>query len=658
MKKRVISLILTMVMLMAILPLAGGEAAALFTPRTTAPATDNRYYIVTSAGGLNECVVGNGGGNSALPNCVGYAWGRAYEITGTRPRLSRGNAKVWYGNTGDGYARGSTPKLGAIMCWTDSGDHLGHLAVVEEINTNGQIKYSDSTWSGIRFRYSSAWVTPPAVGSKTYPYSDGATRTFQGYIYIGDFQTVPIPSNPTITVDKGNNSTYALNDTVLFTYSAKDATGYVIGIDRDGVRVVTQDVPAAGYSYKATQTGSYSAYVSCRNSTGFVDSAKVNFTVSQPKPSNPVISIDKGNYGAYTLNEEVLFNYSANDATNYTIYIDKDGERVFALGVPSKGYNYKAVRTGNYSAYVTCYNANYSAGSVDTASVYFTVAAVSGDVSGDGAVNMQDVVLSYQSLRGKTVLTPEQLQAADVNYDGRVNMQDALLVYQYFRGKISSFPQPQLSDWTRAEDMPEGAHVSERKWTYTITDTFQSTNSAEPGAVKTGEVWAQTAIGTIDYATFPSGFDKTHSIYNSYNKQPVTAYENAATKRTVTVSRPGFIYWHWTYEPGSPTSSVNNRRIQSYQGYDSSSGYNFQYFHAVVSDQDYPFVASANAYQWNGGGIYWTWWWFRIDINRCSFVDYTKYYAYARTQTKESGAYPEETDAAGIQEWVRYTLSL
>ena len=34
---------------------------------------------------------------SCLPNCVGYAWGRFYEITGKRPSLSKANAEnlVW-----------------------------------------------------------------------------------------------------------------------------------------------------------------------------------------------------------------------------------------------------------------------------------------------------------------------------------------------------------------------------------------------------------------------------------------------------------------------------------------------------------------------------------------------------------------------------------
>src|SRR5699024_3402543 len=93
---------------------AGGGLMA-FTERLTAPATDDKYWIQTAYGGLNECIHIRGG--SVLPNCVGYAWGRVYEITGKRPTLSKNNAENWWGYTADGYARGQTPKLGAVLCW-------------------------------------------------------------------------------------------------------------------------------------------------------------------------------------------------------------------------------------------------------------------------------------------------------------------------------------------------------------------------------------------------------------------------------------------------------------------------------------------------------------------------------------------------------------
>ena len=62
-----------------------------------------------------------------------------------------------------------------------------------------------------------------------------------------------------------------------------------------------------------------------------------------------------------------------------------------------------------------------------------------GDVSRDGRIDMQDVLLIYQYFRSKVTLTGDALLAADVNGDSVVNMVDVLSVYQYFRGKISSF---------------------------------------------------------------------------------------------------------------------------------------------------------------------------------------------------------------------------
>lgn len=220
----------------------------------------------------------------------------------------------------------------------------------------------------------------------------------------------------------------------------------------------------------------------------------------------------------------------------------------------------------------------------------------------------------------------------------------------------TQYSPPQTSGWTQIEDMPQGATVTERKWTYSVADTFESTKNSIAGATKTSERWAQEGSGSREYAHFPSGFDTSHSIYRTYDKAPVAAYDNGSSKREVTDSHSGYIYWHWTYEPGSPTSSVDNRYIQSYRGYDSGTGLSFVYFHAVVSNQNYPFDAGANACKWNGGGSYWSWWWYKLDLRRSDYVDYTKYYTYSRTQEVESTSYPSGNNITNIQEWVTYTL--
>lgn len=147
-----------------------------FVPRKTSPSPSDRHWLKTTRGGVNECI--DIGGGSVLPNCVGYAWGRFYEIIGSRPKLSTGNAENWYPNTADGYERSSTPRLGAVACWRkgkeyNSADGFGHVAIVEEILPNGDIVCSNSAYGGSRFYV------------KTYLKSEGynfGAHTFQGFI--------------------------------------------------------------------------------------------------------------------------------------------------------------------------------------------------------------------------------------------------------------------------------------------------------------------------------------------------------------------------------------------------------------------------------------------------------------------------------------------
>ena len=100
--------------------------------------------------------------------------------------LSRANAELWYPYTMDGYQRGQTPKLGAIICWhsTRSG---GHVAIVEEIKANGEIVTSNSAYSGSYFYMKT--LKPPT-------YYMGSSYTFQGFIYNPTSFDPPTPPEP------------------------------------------------------------------------------------------------------------------------------------------------------------------------------------------------------------------------------------------------------------------------------------------------------------------------------------------------------------------------------------------------------------------------------------------------------------------------------
>jgi len=148
--------------------------ASVFSPRLTAPTSDNDCYF-----GKNIFYLAGYG----MPNCTAYAWGRAYEILGSKPNLSNGNANQFWGyNLNSGaYPYGTTPKVGAILCW--DGNYYGHVAVVEKIDGN-KVTISESAWSGAYF-----YTTTFTAGSEDSVSVGG----FQGYIYIGDFDAEPEP---------------------------------------------------------------------------------------------------------------------------------------------------------------------------------------------------------------------------------------------------------------------------------------------------------------------------------------------------------------------------------------------------------------------------------------------------------------------------------
>ena len=118
----------------------------------------------------HTCVLSGG---EITGQCVGYAWGRFMEILGSTPKLSCGDAGTWYGYRADGYSRGSSPKLGAVACWAKPGS-WGHVAIVEQINSNGIVTTSNSGYSSGRW-----WLEYGSAPN----YLNWSGYIFQGFIY-------------------------------------------------------------------------------------------------------------------------------------------------------------------------------------------------------------------------------------------------------------------------------------------------------------------------------------------------------------------------------------------------------------------------------------------------------------------------------------------
>ena len=110
------------------------------------------------------------GGKLIKGNCTWYAWGRAWEITGSQPNDAGfiGNAYEWWeANKKSGkYQYGSEPRVGAIAVWKpelpNSGG-CGHVAIVEKIK-DGKTYISESMWHGVTFKYREIYETSYLYG--------------------------------------------------------------------------------------------------------------------------------------------------------------------------------------------------------------------------------------------------------------------------------------------------------------------------------------------------------------------------------------------------------------------------------------------------------------------------------------------------------------
>jgi hypothetical protein len=140
--------------------------------RNTEPSLDNKYYY--SDENLFYKVKLSppffSGGKEIKGNCTWYAWGRAWEITGSKPTDAgfMGNAYEWWdANRKSGkYQYGSEPRVGAIGVWKSSlpgSEGSGHVAIVEKID-NGKVYISESTWHGLTFNYKEIYDTDYMYG--------------------------------------------------------------------------------------------------------------------------------------------------------------------------------------------------------------------------------------------------------------------------------------------------------------------------------------------------------------------------------------------------------------------------------------------------------------------------------------------------------------
>lgn len=270
-----------------------------YTPRTKDPAKNDKHFISKAGGGYNECITISG--YSCLPNCVGYVWGRAYEILGKHPGLPKTNASTFW-TTRMKYQKGQTPRLGSIAVWGHSADggNMGHVAMVEGYDDQG-VWLSESGYGGPYFRYS--YYTTKELKERFF-------KSFLGYIYLGNFEEAGAMTTPEISLPQQE---YNVGDTVTMDWTPTEAGtdfryySVIITHKESRTRIYHGTADSRGkvnhhkYSFKAEKEGIYELKVSAipvYNRRKRLKTCIKSIAVRKELVRSPTITLDKETYTA------------------------------------------------------------------------------------------------------------------------------------------------------------------------------------------------------------------------------------------------------------------------------------------------------------------------------------------------------------------------
>lgn len=240
-----------------------GIGAEKFFIRNYKP-SGNKNFITTGSGGWNTCIKGYPMDPNAnvLANCVGYASGRFNEIineargtTGCTYKYLNCNAE-WFIERAKqaGLQIGSTPRVGAIMCWqkgtVDGGqDGAGHVAIVERVYSNNSVYTSESGYGSTAF-----WNQNRSNSNGRWGIGSG--YSFRGFIYLPDDvqKVVDGGSQPTPAPTPEPNNKFNIGDKVIINGSlyVNSNAASPSGSVSNKVTTITRKVVGAAHPYNTT----------------------------------------------------------------------------------------------------------------------------------------------------------------------------------------------------------------------------------------------------------------------------------------------------------------------------------------------------------------------------------------------------------------------
>lgn len=246
---------------------------------------------------------------------------------------------------------GYVPKRGDIIFFgTNASQHVG----IVEYSSQNTVYYIDGN---------NTQTNPHGVHYSSCSLSYGSLWGF----VTPNYRVSSIPTNPQISK---NQHWYDIKDRIELTAHADGASSYFMTIFKDGNKIISKSVDNGMFSFDASAYGygNYSAYFSCSNAAGTVDTKWVEFSVVEAASySNVYVSS-----GWYDLTDVVTIGVQTVCAKGQVIGIDKEGAGRVVTERTEPVYKISASKLGigRYSAYFSVFNGS---GGVDTRRVTFEI---------------------------------------------------------------------------------------------------------------------------------------------------------------------------------------------------------------------------------------------------------------------------------------------
>lgn len=187
---------------------------------------------------------------------------------------------------------------------------------------------------------------------------------------------------------------------------------------------------------------------------------------------------------------------------------------------------------------------------------------------------------------------------------------------------------PEYSEWSEA--IPEGIDPSlidtKIQYRYSDYNTIQNNEPSTSGYTQIKKEWQSQGQKTQECVkSWDSGYDKSHSLYSTYNNTPITNSSNDYTKQELNSENiVGYIYYHWCsdmHHDGPYNRTTSKTKTDYYVGFHS--------FYSTKSPSESERTASDGSVIYSNlsccGDSYW---YYNIPVYKQTYTTYKALYTH------------------------------